>query len=231
MKKEIEVIPPQRSSLTRSEQTQMVNLPQVNPGGAISSTLIRWQADRHARTYSALSASTRAEANFLEAQGQAVDAYIQRGRAVQRLQELPETLATDRIRRRSERAEELRELFHQQKLAEMRRDTDRTHAEIVLVDAQQALRAQREHGYSTHELAWKKRTVEMLDVELNAAERRAILQQHVAGLEQSNGIGKDDVIDDALYEKRAQLNASGLDTSRIDAVIERRQRRVGQTEP
>jgi hypothetical protein len=89
-------------------------------------------------------------------------------------------------------------------------------------------KAQHDFGYTTYELAFKKKNCELLDVELNAAERRAILRQHVAELDQPKsserpaGVGADDAIDETLYEVRAQLNASGLDTGRIDALIEQR---------
>jgi hypothetical protein len=95
------------------------------------------------------------------------------------------------------------------------------------VDARQALKAQRDHGYGRYELEWKKRSCEILDVELNAAERRAILQQHLAeldGSECADGANaekpSDAALDDALYEARAQLLANGIDTSTID--LERR---------
>jgi hypothetical protein len=147
------------------------------------------------------------------------------------VRELPEILANDLARRRVDRAEELRRVQHQHELNETRRMTELAHAQVVLVDAQQALAAQRDYGYTTYELGWKKKQCEILDVELNAAERRAILRQHLAELEQQHGAeqrggshaaASDDALDDALYEARAQLNANGLDTSRIDAMIERR---------
>ena len=100
-----------------------------------------------------------------------------------------------------------------------------------MVDAQQQLKAQRDHGYTTYELAWKKKYCDLLDVELSTAERRAILRQHMAELEEPAGgliDQTDDAIDDALYEKRAQLNASGLDTSKIDAELDRRKSANGR---
>jgi hypothetical protein len=161
-----------------------------------------------------------------------MESYIKRQRTVGRVQELPEIIATDRARRRAERAEELREKYHQHEVAEARRLTEMALAERVLLDAQQALTAQREYGYSSYELEWKKRNCEMLDVELSAAERRALLREHLAELQQSDGgsaksslKAHDAGLENALYEARAQLVAHGLDASRIDAFIERRKAR------
>jgi hypothetical protein len=77
----------------------------------------------------------------------------------------------------------------------------------------------------------KKRNCEMLNVDLSTAESRAILRQHFAELDQPdlNGTGvradASDIELDALYDARAQLLANGLDTRRIDALIERRRRK------
>ncbi len=226
-----ELLPPLRSSqLVRRPESAAVTVtpPRVNPGNFIDSTLTRWKAQRDARTINAMAVRTRAEAGLFDAQVQVIDSYVKRQRASYRLQELPEILANDRAQRRVERAEELRQAQHKYELAELGRLGQIAQAETALVDAQQQLKAQREHGYTTYELAWKKKTCEILDVELSAAERRAILRQHLTELGQpENGpalIGhkSDEAIDNVLYETRAEMNASGLDTSRLDAVIERR---------
>jgi hypothetical protein len=234
MTKKYEIIPPSRGGLptVRNEDRGVTVTPlRINPGGIIESTLTRWEANRHGRTIGAIAARTRAESDLFDAQTQALASYCKRQEAAFRLQELPEVLANDLARRRVERSEELRRVQHQHDLAETRRMTELAQAQVILVDAQQALAAQRDHGYTTYELGWKKKQCEMLDVELNAAERRAILRQHLAELERqdaserrdnSDSRGSDDDIDDALYEARAQLNANGLDSSRIDAAIDRR---------
>jgi hypothetical protein len=66
----------------------------------------------------------------------------------------------------------------------------------------------------------------MLDIELSAAERRAILRQHTTQFEEqqeqralSAPNPDKDLMLDALYSARAELLASGLDTTRIDAAI------------
>lgn len=231
-----EILPPQKTLPAKTTEVplQRVVLERVRPGGMINSNLMRWDADRHAQTFAAVTSATKAEAEFFDAQKQLVEAYVRRQRAVAQFEELPETIASERAKRRAERAEELRQAQHRHELGEVQRLTELAHVEAALVDAQQALRAQREHGYMTYELAWEKKNCEMLDIELSAAERRAILREHVAQRAASRedasfdpGVG-DDIVDDALYEKRAQLHAKGLDTSRIDAAIERRKSRAAR---
>jgi hypothetical protein len=227
-----EILPPSRSQVpTRREDSGVAVVPsRVNPGGAISSTLMRWTAERHTRTITAVAARTRAEGDLFDAQSEAMDSFIKRQRVIARVQELPDIVGTDRARRRAERAEELREAYHRHEIAEAGRLTELAIAERALTEAQQALKAQRDHGYSSYVLEAKKRACEVLDVELNAAERRALLREHLAELDRSETDGTegmstgpgDAALDDALYEARSQLLAHGLDTSRIDALLHRR---------
>jgi hypothetical protein len=110
MSEKYEILPPSRAGALarRDDHSVVVSPPRVNPGGLLASTLARWEADRHARTIGAVAARTRAEADLFEAQTQAMNSYVKRQQVAYRLQELPEILSTDRARRRSERAEELR---------------------------------------------------------------------------------------------------------------------------
>jgi hypothetical protein len=225
----VEIIPPGRSLEHRPAKVPAPAVPpRMNPGGIVSSTLIRWEANRHARAISAVAERFRAEANLFDAQTQALESYVKRQRAGARVQELPEITATDRARRRAERADELRQAQHQYEVAETRRMTELAHANCVLVDAQQALKAQQENGSGSYELEWKKRKSEILDVELTMAERRAILREHMSEFEdrgETSGAraeASDDEVDEALHEARSQLRASGLDTGKIDAVLARR---------
>jgi hypothetical protein len=200
----------------------------MNPGGALSSTLIRWEANRHARVISAVAERARAEANLFDAQTQALESYAKRQRVAARVQELPEIIGNDRAIRKIERTEELRQIQHRYETAEKQRKAEVAHADRVLLDARQALKAQREHGYDSYALELKKRNCEILDVELSMAERKAILREHMGQFEdspESRGSrpdASDDEVDEALHEARSQLRASGLDTSKIDVVIARR---------
>src|SRR5438128_2555682 len=105
----------------------------VNPGGPISSTLMRWTAERHTRTLTAVAARTRAEGDLFNAQSEAMESYIKRQRVIARLQELPEIIATDRGHRRAERAEELREVYGRHEIAEARRLTELAYVERELL--------------------------------------------------------------------------------------------------
>jgi hypothetical protein len=226
----VEILPPSRSRLParRADDAFLpAEPPRSDTGGIVQSTLTRWEAARHARAIGAVTERTRAQAGLFDAQSQALESYVKRQRAGARVQELPEMIATDRAKRRAERADEMRQAQHQYELAENRRLAEVAHATRVLVDAQQALKAQREHGYDNYALEWKKRKCEILEVELTAAERREILRQHMGDLEQSSEPrlkpdASDDEVDEALHEARSQLRASGLDTGKIDAVLLRR---------
>ncbi len=222
-KNEIEIIPPSRMPAQQSNglgQELAYSVGRENPGGIISSALTRWEANRHSRVFGALAERTRAEADYFDAQSGAIDSYIKRARAGHRLAELPETLAVDRARRRADRAEELREIQHQRELANNRRMTELARVQSILVDAQQELRAQQEFGYFNHQLAWKKKNCEMLDVELDAAERRVLLREAQSGnaLTAPTQLTEAELIEQ-LYAKREELRASGLDTSRVDKTL------------
>src|SRR5262245_61479238 len=126
-----EIIPPSRSQVpARRENSGVAVSPsRVDPGGVVSSTLMRWTADRHTRTLTSVAARTRAEADLFEAQSGALESYIKRQRVVGRLQELPEIIATDRALRRAERAEELRAAQHRHEIVEARRLTEMAYVE------------------------------------------------------------------------------------------------------
>ena len=222
----ITIIPPERPNLpARREEPVPADLARVNPGGVVTATLMRWEAERHARTLQALTARTRAEQSLFDAQADLMDAYVRRGMAVQRLVELPEMQKVESARRRAERAEELRDLQHRHELARLKREAERAHAERLTVDAQQALKAQHEHGHTSHQLSWHKTKCEMLDVELGAAERRALLRDSTEFLAPVIVADGTDEVDRVLLDARNQLRASGLDTAKIDAELDRRSRK------
>jgi hypothetical protein len=224
----MEIIPPSRLPARRSGDAYLpAEPPRVNPGGLVASTLTKWEANRHARAIGALADRTRAQAGLMDAQTVALEAYTKRQRAGARVQELPEIIAADRAKRRSERADEMRQAQHQYELAETRRVTEIALASRVLVDARQALKAQQEHGHSSYDLEWMRRKCDILEVELTVAERRAILREHTGEVEQASEpalhpAASDNEVDEALHEARSQLRASGLDTGKIDTVLARR---------
>jgi hypothetical protein len=224
----VEIIPPSRRGLPARRSEHVPTASRVNPGGIVSSTLMRWEANRHSRTISAVAERTRSEAALFDAQTQLAESYVKRQRAAARVQELPEIIANDHAIRRTERWEALRQAQHQHEMSEVHRQTELAHADRALVDARQALRAQRDHGYASYELEWRKRACDLLEVELTMEERKAILREHRADLcggADGGGLPRnasDDEVEEALHEARAQLRASGLDTGKIDAVLARR---------
>lgn len=205
------------------------------PGVAVNSMMAKWQFENRTRAVDALTRLNHSEAALFQAQTEVVETTIKKREALFRLQELPERLGHELAVRRMERANSFREAQHSYEVNEARRITELIRAETehmhakselarartTLTDAEQQLRAQKEHGYFNYELAHKKKSLELLDLELSEAERRALLKQHVRELEVGETLAdQDDVVDDALYAKRAELNASGLDCSRLDAAIE-----------
>ena len=150
-KRQVQIIPPPRlpTEAHRMSDLPAICPPRVNPGGIIDSTLTRWEANRHARTINAVSTRVRAETELFDAQTQALASYIKRQRAFQELQELPEILANDRECRHADRAERLRQHQHASEMAELKRATEIAYGQAALLDARQALKAQRDFGWRT----------------------------------------------------------------------------------
>lgn len=226
--KVVQVSRPQSAVIT-------VDVPGANvSGGYITSAIDRRRWERASRATDALTTLNKSEAALFTAQTQVVEATIKRRAALFRLQEQPEILGHELAVRRVERADSLRQAQHTYEMNEAQRMTELTHARssltrarTELTDAEQQLRAQEDHGYLTYELAHKKKQIEFLDIELSQAERRRLLRrQHIEDEEgQTSSEIPDDEIEDALQARRDQLNASGLDTSKIDKVIQERRRR------
>jgi hypothetical protein len=150
----------------------------VTTGDPISSALTRWRAERHTRTIKALTIWTDAEAAYFESLNKQVQSYTKLRRSAYELAELPEAYAAEKAVRRVMRANHLRQAQHTYEVDEFQRLTEVTRKETELTDARQQLTAQRKYGESTYELAWKKKHVEMLELELDAVERRELLRQH-----------------------------------------------------
>ena len=121
-------------------------------------------------------------------------------------------------------AEELRELQNRSELAELRRRMEIAQAEATLIAAETGRDCARDYG----SLAQRQRHEnDLLDLHLAAEERRAVLRQYLDRLQERDQSSdpRAGAIDDALYEARAQMHAHGLDTTRIDTLIEQRRAR------
>lgn len=219
MSKQIEILPPMRTVVAKPV-VPTVNVPGVGHHGAVESYFATRRYNSTTRTTDALTRLNHSEAKLFDAQTQVVESTIKKREALFRLQELPERLGQELAVRRVHRANELRQAQHQYEVAEYQRLTEITHCETALTDARQQLAAQRKYGDSTYELAWKKKHLEMLDVELNAAERRVVLRQHRIELENPSG----DDAEERLYRERAEALADGDDSAieeEIDAMFAR----------
>lgn len=216
----VEIIPPDRSLAKRSlNGIATVARARTNPGGLVSSTLTRWEANGQTRAISAVAERTRAEADLFEAQTQALESYVKRQAAAARVEELPEIIAAERAGRRAARAEELRQMQNKYNVAQLRRQTELARAEAILEDARQALNAQREHGVHYHGLGWKQKIGER---ELYVEEQQVILSEH-----RKRVAGKDfnelqHASNEELLQRRAEMNADGHDTRAIDDELARR---------
>jgi hypothetical protein len=244
--KEYEIIPPSRA-VTAGEPRRFALAP-ANPqplradtGGIISSIPRRWQANSDTRTYESYTRREHAQRALVEANTALGHSLVANARMRHELMELPEILATDRLKREIARREELRGLQHQGEVAEARRREELTEREAALtqsltllasareqhviarrglLNAEQEFEAQHANGLRYYELGWQQRIGEY---ELSLEEQKAVLAEHRRRVEATDGqVG---VAEDKLIRRRAEMNADGLDTRDIDAEIARARRR------
>lgn len=220
--RDIEIIPPSRpvSNITGTSMTPAPPTPyRPNPGGVFSGIPLRWQADSQTKTYDAYTRRAVAERQLVEADTELGRALVDNRRMRQEYSELPQILEADKTLRVLRRGEEVRDLSHQIELAEARRIRERARVELemyaereALLDAEQRLQAQREHGPRYHTLQWEHRINEW---ELQVEEQRVVLGEH------RRRHGRDELSLDDLHAARDQLNADGADTTPIDLAIAR----------
>jgi hypothetical protein len=244
--KEYENIPPSRA-VTAGEPRQFALAPaqpqplRVETGNVISSIPRRWQANSDTRTYETYARRENAQRALADANTALGHSLIANARMRHELAELPEILATDRLKREIARREELRGLQHQGDLAEARRREELTEREVGLthsltrltsareqhaiarrglLNAEQEFEAQHTHGLRYYEMGWQQRIGEY---ELSLEEQNAVLAEHRRRVADAQGqVG---AAEDEFIRRRAERNADGLDTRDIDAEIERARRR------
>jgi hypothetical protein len=229
-RRDIEIITPDGRSVADwqgPEQPARPAMRRRDLDGPWSSIFTRARATRQARTLRALTETMEAAKAYYDARQRAVESCVKAQREEYRLQLVPYTAAQEAEHQWGEGEIDLVEIERRYDLAALTRDRDRAEAQSAVTAAHQSLDAQRRMG---GELAWKKLGVDLLDIELAIAERRAILRQHFAELDRAmrgtNAGSLDaETMDSALYQARAQLNAHGLDTSAIDTILERRNKR------
>lgn len=234
-KREIQILPPVRTEIAKPAVITS-NVPAINTGGRIESALSKWRWEYQSRAVDALARLNASEAACRARQTELVEQDIRFREALVRHQELPERLGHELAVRRVHRANEYREAQHRYEIDEMRRvkevtlaEADYTHAkaalrhaQTVLTDAEQQLSAQRKHGELNYELAHAKKNLELLDVELSAEERRALMRKQLGEIEGPEGE------DDRYYRERAEALADGDDSAieeEVDALFEKARRR------
>lgn len=217
----LEIIPPSRpvSTAISSSAPALPTAYRQDPGGIIAGIPRRLLANSQAQTYDAYAGRSIAQRALVEADTALGKALIDNQRMRQEHSELPEILATDRSLRQLTRGEEVRDLCHQIELAEAKRIRELARVELemyaereALLDAEQRLQAQREHGPRYHALQWEHRINEW---DLQVAEQRIVLGEH------RRQHGRDEPSLDDLHAARDQLNAAGTDTTPIDLAIAR----------
>jgi hypothetical protein len=241
MPKDIEIISPSRSvqnsrpSATIPVDRAFTAPRRQNPGGLITSHPIRWYANAQANSYEALARRSAGERALVDADTELGHALFRNAQMRHEYAELPQTLVVDRHKRELKRDGEIRDLHHQLEVAEANRQlelaeietqvtrarSDLTHARTQLtvaqrglLNAEQELEGQRQNGSRYHALGWEQRIGER---ELAVEEQRAILSEHRHRVASAQSRFEDD-----LFARRAEFNADGLDTSAIDATLQRR---------
>lgn len=208
-----EILPPLRNAQVTVARPQSaivtVAVPGARTGGYVQSAVNEWRWRYTAKAVDSLTKLNTSEAALFNAQTQVIESTVKKHEALFKLQELPEKLGHELAVRRVERADTYRQAQHRYEMNEAQRRTELTHAEVALThgktaltDARQQLKAQEKYGDSTYELAWKKKHLEMLDVEMNAEERRTVLRQHRISLEheprEADGEDIEEEIDEML---------------------------------
>lgn len=241
-----DIIPPNRAIQMRPSRTRElaearnVAPRRANPGGVLSSLPIRWTANAQTKTYDALARRTSAERALVDADTELGHSLIKNTRMRHEYDELPQTLAADRIKRQIKRVEELRELQHHADVAESRRMREQTDADTALTDARTSLtrarerltasrtgllnaeqeyEAQRQHGGRFHELGWKQKNGER---ELYVEEQDAVLAEHRKRVADASQNELQRASDAELLDRRAEMNADGIDTRPVDNELSRR---------
>jgi|SRR5579863_8258217 len=138
--KSLPTIVPAREVAAASGRTDIAlppaaNMPVVRIGGPINATLIRWQAQREAKTYRSLTESTRAQTAFVDARADLARSFLATARAVSELRELPVVLEHDAHMRQAMRERDLATV--QRETAEARYGLDATRDEIATMRAKQ----------------------------------------------------------------------------------------------
>jgi hypothetical protein len=215
-----EVLPPlTRQVVVREEQT--ISPPAFRTPGPIEAVFVRRAALRSARVMDSLTVRAQSFTALVVASTALNERHIEFQRSLAKLDDLPELLENDRTIRRVRNAQELQQVRHVGEINELYRASERARAnevviraQVALTDARQQLKAQELYGSTTYEIEHKRQHHAMLDLEMEAGEKQAILRQQREAPAQTDA----EVLQE-LYRKRDELNSHGLDTDRVNEQI------------
>ncbi|MEA2977849.1 MAG: hypothetical protein QOF19_3369 [Alphaproteobacteria bacterium] len=133
-------IMPSREAAAAAGRTEIAvstpaSMPIVRVGGPVNATLLRWQAQREARTYRAMAESTRAQTEFVNTRADLARSFLATAQAISELRELPVILEHDAQMRQALRDRDLATV--QREAAEARYGLDATRDEIGDLRAKQ----------------------------------------------------------------------------------------------
>jgi hypothetical protein len=245
MPKEIEILPPLRTELARPKPvTITARVPGASPSGAIDSYFAVRRYNYTTKKVDALTRLNNSEASLFNSQKAATVTKHGLDDALFELQCAPERRAHELALKRMQRSHEIREMQHHREVQEIRRmkevklaQADETHAKatlnlarVVLKDSEQQYDAQVKYGAKKYEIRHLKENLEQLDLQLEEQERRALIRDQIQDIEGDDYAELDGEIDEMLGLHKDSLEAAGLDTSRVDRVLNRRRPRSREDE-
>lgn len=239
-----QIIPPRLFQVEKQQPLRTnISVPTVNVGGPLMAGINTWTARQGAKVANAVATFNDAKTRVIVSETGMIDAEIRFKDRMFQLAATPQRLANEFAILQVGWANDLRGAQHNFEREELNRSKEiamgeaernqarvlRTHSQTALIDAEQQLQAQIEFGSMHYVVAHKKQVLEAMDIELDMEERKALLKNYLAkGTEQPAARTDDDAteaeIDDALEARRQQLNAAGLDTTKIDAAIKARRK-------
>ena len=183
--KTLEIVPPRELAAAAGRSQIAVSTPSIQPlvpvGGPINARLMRWSANREAKTYRAMAESTRAQTEFVNTRADLARSLVETSRVVAELRELPLILEHDaqvrQLRRHSELANAQREA------AEARYGRDATSDEIAALRAKQRKKTAAKEQVALNALVKVKQELEALGRDTGA------IDDVMASLSQQNGGG------------------------------------------
>lgn len=184
-RKSIDIIPPRELSTAAGRTQLSVPVPAITPlvrvGGPVNALLMRWSAQREAKTYRAMAESTRVQTDYVVARGELARSLLNTARVVAELKELPDVLEHDAQMRQLRRDAELATV--QREAAEARYGRDATLEEIATLRIKQRKKTAAKEQVAFNALVKAKQELEALGRDT------AAIDDAMAGIGHTNGAG------------------------------------------